>query len=242
MEGDGKQRAGNLETGGGGGGGGVLIQVETLRGGGEINADGGSADSGVGAGCGGGGRIAVYYTSRASFTGSVHAYGGAMVPAATKNTSIGGAGTIYWKSAAQLYGDLVVDAGARIQSTPRTRLRPVGTGTVSSLAPASLVAPGPFVATDTGLQGAWVVLNGAVTQPFRILSNSATEIFTDPASGDMTLVGAPGGGYQGALVLDNLLVTRNGAMTTLGELIIIATGTSTVSLGGSLTAPPVVHW
>jgi len=58
----------------------------------------------------------------------------------------------------------------------------------------------------------------------------------------MTSAGGAGSTFQGAIVLDNILVTNRGAMTTRGDSIIIATGAVTISNGGSLTSPPIVHW
>jgi hypothetical protein len=241
-DGDGRQRPGSTDLGGGGAGGGVLIVVGTLIGAGEITADGGFADAGVGGGAGGGGRIAIYYDDRSVFTGAVHAFGGGLVPETARNASIAGAGTIFWKQTAQLFGDLVVDNANRTQSSPRTGLRPVGVGTISALTATTLTAPGPFPATDTGLQGQYVLLNGNTLRPFLIVSNTGTVITTDPASGDMRTAGGAGDAHSGAIVLDNLLVTRRGAFTTRGDFIIIATGAATTSENGSITAPPIVHW
>lgn len=242
-QGDGTQRGGNTDVGGGGGGGGVYISVQTIRGAGEINADGGSADGGVGAGAGGGGRIAIHYTNRASFTGRVHAYGGTLAPFVVKATSVGGAGTVFWKGAHQGYGDLVVDNNARAQSTTRTQLRPVGTGTITSLTPTVLGATAStFPTSDTGLQGQWVVVNGMTLTPFGIAGNDAKSLGVLPSSGDLTAVGAVGNPFQGAIVLDNLTVTNRGSMTTQGDLIIITTGSSSVINSSTLISPPVIHW
>jgi len=242
-EGDGKQRAGQLELGGAGAGGGIAIGVGTLSGAGEISADGGFADGGVGAGAGGGGRIAIRYTDRAGWTGSVHALGGALIPNVVKATSVGGAGTVFWKGATQGYGDLIVDNQNRAQSFTRTQVRAVGTGTLASL---TATQAGTSAATlpisDTRLAGLWLVLKGRTSTPFRIAGNTASSIAIDPATGDMTAVAAAGDGYQGALVLDNLTVANRAAMTTGGELVIIATGAATITGGGTLVAPPVVHW
>jgi hypothetical protein len=149
---------------------------------------------------------------------------------------------VYWKGAGQGYGDLVLDNLFRAQSTSRTQLRRVGSGTITSMGPTFLTAAGPFPTTDTRLTGQWVVVKNSTLAPFAILTNTANMITTDPASGTITSVGAAGDPYQGAIVLDNLTVRRNAAFNTLTDLIIIATGASTVTEGGSLTAPPVVHW
>jgi hypothetical protein len=203
-------------------------------------ADGGSADGAAGAGCGGGGRIAVYYTSRAGFSGSAHAFGGDLIPAMAKPTSVGGAGTVYWKQGLQAHGDLIIDNAGRSQSVPRTRLRAVGSGVIQALAATSLEASVGFPLSDTRLEGQWVVVNGRDDSPFRIVTNTASALSTDPQSGSMTAAGAPGNPFQGAIRLNNLTVTRNGAFHTNGDLIIISGGTVTLTAGGTLTAPPVI--
>jgi hypothetical protein len=242
-DGDGKQRLAQVEVGGAGAGGGIAIQVGTLSGAGEISADGGFADGGVGSGAGGGGRIAIRYTSRSGWTGTAHAYGGLLVPNVVKTTSVGGAGTVFWKGATQTHGDLIVDNQNRTQSFTRTQLRPVGTGTLTSLT--STVAGTSATSlpiSDTGLQGQWLVLKGATLAPFRIVANAASSIGIDAATGDMTAVAAAGDAYQGAIVLDNLTVTNRAAMTTANDLVIIATGAATISGNGTLVSPPIVHW
>ena len=241
-DGDGRQRPGSTDLGGAGAGGGILIVVETLIGAGEITADGGFADAVVGGGAGGGGRIAIYYDDRSVFTGAVHAFGGGLVPETARNASIGGAGTVFWKQTAQLFGDLVIDNANRTQSSPRTQLRPVGVGTISALTATTLQSPGPFPTSDTGLQGQYALINGNTLRPFLIVSNTGTVITTDPASGDMRTAGGTGDAHSGAIVLDNLLVTRRAAFTTRGDFIIIATGAATTSDNGSITAPPILHW
>jgi hypothetical protein len=242
VEGDGRQRAGNTSPGGAGAGGGVRLEVGILRGAGQVSADGGFADGGVGSGAGGGGRIAIYYANRGAFTGSVHAYGGSLVPETGKTSSVGGAGTVYWKGPGQAYGDLIFDNANRAQSASRSQLRPVGTGAILSLAATTLGSSGSFATADTRHEGQWVIVNSEDRMPFLIMANTAAELTTDPATGDMRAAGTTGDVYQGAIVIDNLVVTRRAAFTSRGELIIIATGAVTISDGGSMAAPPVVHW
>jgi hypothetical protein len=98
-----------------------------------------------------------------------------------------------------------------------------------------------FPVSDTKLEGQWVVVDGATAQPFRIVDNGFDELVTDPASGDLTAVAAPGTPFQGAIVLDRLVVTNAGAFDTRGDLVIL-TGPLEVSNGGVLVAPPVVEW
>ena len=186
--------------------------------------------------------MAVHYADRSQFTGSVHAFGGAPLPEIDRPDSVGGAGTVFWKARDQAFGDLEVDNFHREQSTVRTPFRSVGSGIIQTLQPTTLTAETEFITSDTGLEGLWVVVNAAELSPFRIVSNTSTALETDPGSGDMTTVGAPGDSYQGATVLDNLTVTRMATVTTGGDLIIIATGSVTVNEGGLLLTPPVVKW
>jgi len=243
-DGDGVQRAGDAESGGAGAGGGIYLDAEVLRGAGEISADGGAAAGAVGSGCGGGGCIAIHHGDRTLYTGSAHAFGGVLIPATDRPASVGGAGTVFWKSRTQLYGDLVLDNANRGQSEARTPLRAVGSGTIQAIEASRLTAGvgTVFITSDTGLEGHWVILKDAVRQPFLILSNTESELSTDPASGDMTAVGALGDNFQGAFVLDNLTVIRKAAASTGGDLVIIATGAATISSDGTLSAPPIVKW
>jgi hypothetical protein len=241
-DGDGRQRAGNTETGGGGAGGGILLDVGILRGGGEASADGGAGDGTVGSGAGGGGRIAIYHVDRSGFTGTVHAVGGSLVPVVTRTASVGGAGTVFWKSAVQVHGDLVIDNAGRTQSMSRTLLRAMGTGTVTRLWPEAFEAAAAFPTSDTGLGGLWVVLGGDTARPFRIVSNTAARVEVDPEGLDLSVLLSVGESYAGAHVLDSLTVTNRAAVNTQGDLIILTTGDLTLSGGASLASPPVIRW
>jgi hypothetical protein len=239
-DGDGLQIAGNTSLGGGGAGGGIVIDAGVLSGSGEVSARGGSGDGNAGSGSGGGGRIAIHYTDRTGFSGEVHAEGGGLVPDFRRLAAIGGAGTVLWRQALQAHGDLIVDNDGRAQIISRTPLRAVRGGTIRSLAPSALEGSIVFPVSDTGLRDQWVVVNGRTQTPFRIASNTASVLTTDPASGDMTAAGVPGNSFQGAIRLNNLTVTGSAFFITNGDLIIIVGGTVTVSGGGALTAPPVV--
>ena len=87
-----------------------------------------------------------------------------------------------------------------------------------------------------------MVVKNLTRNPFQIASNTAADLLTDPASGDMTAIAAPGDGYLGAIVVDSMTVTRKAAVDTIGNLVIITTGELTLSEGGTLTSPPVVRW
>ncbi len=247
--GDGKAAGDAPSAGGGGAGGGISIVTGALHGSGEIAADGGATHGGAhAAGTGGGGRIAIAYTDISGFDRSrIHAYGGATIPSLAETGPNGGAGTVFLKGAAQAYGDLVIDNAGRVQATHRTTYRAVGSGIITALGSTTLRGDRSFPAGDVKLAGQWVVLNGVTTRPFRIASNTAVFITTRTEDGDMTEVGAEGQSFQGALVLDNLTVRGAGLLTTLRspagyDLIIIATGTSSITAGGNVDAPPIVHW
>ena len=241
VRGAGRQLPGSTSRGGAGAGGGVLLGVDMLFGSGEIDADGGAADGIAGSGAGGGGRVAIHARDRSGFTGFIHAFGGGLVPPGSRTDSIGGAGTLFFQDQDQTYGDLVIDNGGRVQSFPRTRLRPVGSGTIQALAAQVLTGDRVFPTTDTRLEGQWVVLRGQTLSPFRILTNDVASLETDPLDGDLTGAASPGDSFQGAIVLDNLILRGAAGFDTRGDLVIIATG-SVASSGATLIAPPVVHW
>ena len=55
------------------------------------------------------------------------------------------------------------------------------------------------------------VINDLADSPFPVVGNTATQLRTDPAAGDMTQAGAVGDTFRGAVVLDNLTVTGRAA-------------------------------
>ena len=241
-----------LETAGTGAGGGVLLDCDTLRGAGEISADGGRSffDGTAGNGAGGGGRVAIHARDLTLFDlNRAHARGGILTPAAPAAESIptGGAGTVFVKRDSQSWGDLILDNGGHVQAVYRTALRAVGQGNITGLTANTVTCDKTFPTGDVKLTDQWVILNNVVTKPFRIVDNTSMVLSTLAADGDLRLTGAVGQPYQGAIVLDNLTV-RNGAYFTTKRsvfgysLIIITTGSATVSSGGLLDAPAIVHW
>jgi hypothetical protein len=150
----------------------------------------------------------------------------------------GGAGTVFRKSDTQTYGDLVVDNGGFATPSMSTPLRGIGVGTISALGPQLLEDlsgsfPVPDPATGTlGLVGLSLNPNTAQGQLFTVIDNTATEIFTDPTDGDMTLISTPGSPYIGVYTLDNLTVIDGASMSTADECLV--TGSIDVT-GGSLT-------
>jgi hypothetical protein len=231
---------GDPSSGGGGAGGSVWVVCGSLLGRGEIDADGGDADGSVGAGAGGGGRIAIHFNADFGFDASVHAFGGDVSSGGLKPSSVGGAGTVFFQVGGSSFGDLIIDNDGRAQSFARTRLREVGIGSVEEVTAQLLRGDIAFPESDTGLENHWVVLDGATATPFRILSNTADELTTDAADGNLTSVGAVGSSFRGAIVLDNLIIRGFGAFTTGDDLVIID-GVVEITDGGTLDAPPVVE-
>ncbi len=230
--------------GGGGAGGAIDLRVETLRGSGSILAEGGNGSSIVGAGAGGGGRVAIRHVSIEGFgLDRIRAVGGTLVPPppTPRPASVGGAGTVFLLGADQRYGDLFVDNDGRVQSVPRTQLRPLGRGIVTSIEEHALSVDATLPAGDTGFTDRWVVLDDETRRAFRIIDSDAMSVRTDPADGSLLEVGATGVSYQGAIVVDNLTVTASAVFDTRGDLIIVATGrVSTFS--GLIISPPIVRW
>jgi len=231
---------GDPSSGGAGAGGSVRVICRSLLGRGEIDADGGDADGTVGAGAGGGGRVAIYFDADFGFEASVHAFGGDVSTGGPRPSSVGGAGTVFFRGGGPGFGDLVVDNNGRAQSSARTPLRRLGIGNIEAIGAQSLRGDRSFPDDDTGLENHWVVLDAVTATPFRIVSNTAEELTTDAADGDLRSVGAVGSTYRGAIVLDNLLIRGFGAFTT-GDDLIIVDGSVEIMTGGTLDSPPVVE-
>jgi YD repeat-containing protein len=115
----------------GGSGGGIRIEVATLRGTGQITANGGNAaTAGDTNGGGGGGRIAVYYQNLLGFDLTrITATGGV----STGTSPSGGAGTVYIQGPQTPSGELVVDNGGRIAASLSTPVSPSAPRTVQAL-------------------------------------------------------------------------------------------------------------
>ncbi|MBI4584357.1 MAG: hypothetical protein HY717_10085 [Planctomycetes bacterium] len=234
-----------VRNGGGGAGGGIEIRAGTIQGAGRIAADGGKASGLVGAGGGGGGRIAVFYSALSGFDPQkITAAGGGLFPppGTPKPSSIAGAGPIFLKRSDQTYGDLTINNQGQVQSIHRTVLRALGSGTAVSVT-ASTFNPGKALpATDVGLADQWVVMGGNTAKAYKILSNTAAVVSTDPADGSLLEFGGPGKAYQGAILLNNLSVTNSAFFNTNNDLIIIVGGTVNISGGGLIFSPPIVFW
>ena len=198
-------------TGGGGSGGGIRITAGTLTGAGRIQSNGGSGDGN--SGDGGGGRVALYWTNAASFTfTNVQAIGG------RGGFREGTPGTIFRQSSSQP-GELIIDGA-------RTNLIASATPLLS-LAGQFSTALDAYALTDRrasfipgSLIGLRLKPNTNSPASFRIVGNSQSRIFTDPADGLLTSAAAVGNAYGASLALGSVAI-RNGATVELvdGDLV-----------------------
>jgi hypothetical protein len=223
---------GTDNSGGSGSGGSILIKTATLTGSGIITANGGANSSSISSCGGGGGRIAVYYNDASQFDLSkITAYGGkyATGSTATKN---GGAGTVFLKQSTATYGDLIVNNDNLSSRTDSTPLPAVGQGFNTLLEANRMVTTASY---KTGsLIG--IKLNPQPTGNtlFTIIDNNSTEIFTDPADGDMTQIGSQNGPYIGEHLVFNLTVEGSAHLFTTDRIQV--SGTLIKGLDSSLKA------
>lgn len=122
----------NAVSGGGGAGGSILLSAATLRGRGELSADGGA--SGLVYGPGGGGRVAVYLATAdpgLDLAAIAHARGGVRPDIAP---SVGGAGTVFMA---------VGDGGPGVVRVSNRNMAPGGATPLAALRDAELVAVDP---------------------------------------------------------------------------------------------------
>ena len=219
----------------GGSGGAIAIHVGSLSGSGGIEAKGSRAR--WEAGTGGGGRIAIYYDHREGFVGNINAVGGLH---SHHTLDRAGAGTIFMKGSSQNYGDLIVDSGGVDTAEDSTPLRSVGSGQSSVIElnrlldiNANYPVPDPVIGS-LGLVGLELNPNIEQNRTYTIIGNTETEIFTDPAEGDMTLVASLENAYQGVYSFDNLTITGKAKVVTDDQVLVI--GNAWIDPGG-LNAP-----
>jgi hypothetical protein len=216
---------------GGGSGGSIQIHVTTLKGIGTITANGGSSSSYAG---GGGGRIALYYENASEFDmAKITAYGGKYTSGTNANYNAG-AGTIYLKSSTAALGDLLVNNNGTLSGANSTPLPAVGQGLNSILEANRMVVSSPTTYKNNSLVGIKLNPQPLGNAVFTIISNTGTEIFTDPADGDMTLQGTPNGPYIGEHLLFNLTVKGNGKLFTTDR--VRWSGALTVETGSTFKA------
>lgn len=221
---------GRVPTSGGcGSGGSIYIKVNMLKGEGTIAANGGSDYYGSG----GGGRVAIYYdeVSQQFNFSKVNAYGG--ISSQGRTSFNGGAGTVYLKKSSDTYGDLIVDNNSTPTYINSTTFPAVGMGFNTSLeankmvnASASFI-PGAFIGMKLNPQSTG-------SDVFTIVSNTNTEIFTDPNDGDMTSVSSQGAAYIGVHYIFNLTIKGSARVFTLDRVMI--SGTKTVEAGSDFEA------
>ena len=126
----------------------------------------------------------------------------------------------------QANGVLSIDnrgVGTGPNSTP---VRSIGSSTSTALAADSLTdAAAAFPVPDAvigrlGLIGLEPNPNDSQGTTFTVIDNTATQIFVDPADGDMTSVAAPADSFIGVYVLDGLEIT-GAANVDIQDLVII---------------------
>ena len=134
----------------------------------------------------------------------------------------------------------MVDAGDRSTQSGSTPLRSVGAGT-SSFVGAALLEDGSAAfpvpgapAGALGLVGLELSPDGMLGQTFTIVDNTATDLVTDPADGDLTMVAGTGSPYIGVYVLEELVVTGDARVITGDSLDVL--GPLTVDPGSTLDA------
>ncbi|MBL9167133.1 MAG: carboxypeptidase regulatory-like domain-containing protein [Verrucomicrobiales bacterium] len=193
---------------GGGAGGSVYIRTGNLLGAGAIRANGGG--SGPQSGGGGGGRIALYFTNAASvvFT-NVQASGGDLTA-----RSEGTPGTVYVEQASHL-SELVV---ARTSTNNLAEATPLGSlaGGISAVLQANLLGDRAAAFVPGALIGMQLKPNPTSTRLFRIVGNSRSYIFTDPADGNLTDVARVGDAYSAELSVGRLII-RQGATVEIAD-------------------------
>jgi hypothetical protein len=187
---------------GAGSGGSIWITAVTLTGSGTIHANGGSGQSSTSSG-GGGGRIAIYYQDAPDFDLTrVTAYGG--TTSYNYSAQNGSAGSVYLEKKGSP-GELLIN-NRGLDTLNDTPLPGAVSGTITALEPHKLTdANAGF--TPGSLVGMKLRPNIQRSETFTIVDNSMTEIMTDPADGDMTLVAAVGDTYGlkyvGEVILEN---------------------------------------
>ncbi|RFA25348.1 hypothetical protein CAI21_19385 [Alkalilimnicola ehrlichii] len=199
-------------------GGGIHIEVESLVGGGRLEAVGGSVvDSNSNSNAAaGGGRISLYGDDLAGFDfSSTTARGGLNNPAGTRPSA--GAGTVYWQESGADYGHLhIVGTGFR-PAGGSTPVRAVGRHEIIEIS--SLgdhrwrigVADGDWEPSDTdrqrGLAGHWVQLgeDADTAQRYRVIDNAETSLILH-SSEDLAARYAVGDVLVGVHVFETLTI------------------------------------
>jgi len=194
--------------GGGGSGGGIKLATGTLTGTGVIHAYGG--DAGSNSGGGGGGRVAIYHTNTSPFDfAQVQVVGGFL------GLRQGTPGTLYIQSAAEPLGRLLVDALGTNISESFTPLLSLMGGANTALTGNTLTDTNASFVVG-GLMGLRLKPNSDQPATFRIISNTANQLITDPQDGDLTAVATVGSRYSAELAVGHFAL-RGGAKVELAD-------------------------
>jgi hypothetical protein len=216
---------------GSGSGGSIKLDSMIIKGSGIISANGGHSYL---YGAGGGGRIAIYYenTNEINATTQVTAYGGTYT-SGTNPDKNGGPGTILIKKKTE-EGQVIIDNNGN-ESTSGTKLTGITAGTITALQPNQMTDANANFTPDN-LKGMELIPNINNARSFTILSNTTTEIHTEPSDGDMTQVAQVGDTYRlkypGTLLLEDANTTLTGT-THFSDVTLINT---TFTVNGSLIA------
>jgi hypothetical protein len=139
---------------------------------------------------------------------------------------------VFLKQSTATYGDLIVNNDNLSSRTDSTPLPAVGQGFNTLLEANRMVTTASY---KTGsLIG--IKLNPQPTGNtlFTIIDNNSTEIFTDPADGDMTQIGSQNGPYIGEHLVFNLTVEGSAHLFTTDRIQV--SGTLIKGLDSSLKA------
>ncbi len=129
---------------------------------------------------------------------------------------------------------MIVDNNGTTTNANSTKLPSVGEGQVSLLEPNRLQGSGmTFIPSSlTGINIRFVIGQSYHGPPFKIISNTAQGIFTDPSSGDMTQYGAVGTAFKGVLNFKDVHI--KGKANVYSFDILEISGTKEVESGSTL--------
>lgn len=202
--------------GSGGSGGTLLLEGQTLLGGGLLSANGSLGGSGAG-------RITVLDADINGFSGSMNAYGRTM----SASGQPGGAGTVFIRNAETPNGRLIIDnhGGRNDGQKVTTPLPGLGIRTAGGPTGGSVIQGSDFADSLVGL---YLDVDGF--EPVRIGASSATELH--PENGNLFPELTAGQSYGAFHRLDILEVRGNAVLSALDPIIL--SQPAIVTDGGSL--------
>ncbi|HYG24635.1 MAG TPA: Ig-like domain-containing protein [Verrucomicrobiae bacterium] len=187
--------------GGGGSGGGIRVDAATLSGIGLFQANGGRGGSS--SGDGGGGRVALYLTNATTFAiTNIQALGG------QGESREGTPGTIFLHQA-DAPGTLLVDGLTTNNIAIATPLVSLNGGASTAMDAHTITDRGASFVPGS-LIGLRLRPNTNSSATYRIIGNTASRIFTDPADGRLADTAAAGNSYGSKRIIGSVSV-RNGA-------------------------------